>query len=89
MRLRTRHGILFLVLVGALNVGRIRVVGVQPAHAGLLEPPKPFARGQELARFEMGSTVVLLVPRDLAAPIEGLVEGQHVRLGTPIGRWRT
>jgi phosphatidylserine decarboxylase len=67
----------WLVMVGALNVGRIRVLGVEPGRAPgqRLE----FARGAELARFEMGSTVVLVVPR--AEPVPGLAPGAAVRLG--------
>jgi hypothetical protein len=32
---------------------------------------------------------VLLVPKGMALPEPRLAEGQHVRLGQPIGRWRT
>jgi phosphatidylserine decarboxylase len=76
------HGRAWLVMVGALNVGRIRVVGVEPGAA----PPRPleFARGSELARFEMGSTVVLVVPR--AEPLDGLAPGARVRLGQELAR---
>lgn len=67
----------FLVMVGALNVGRIRVVGLAPGAT----PPAPiaFARGAELARFEMGSTVVLVVPGARAVP--ELTAGTSLRLG--------
>ena len=73
----------FLVMVGALNVGRIRVVGVEPGTAP--GSPKPFEKGAELARFEMGSTVVLVVPNDLVVPEEDVAEGDVVRLGTALG----
>ena len=75
--LRGEHGPLFLVMVGALNVGRIRVVGVETGRSPA--PPLAFARGSELARFEMGSTVVLVVPG--ARPLSGLAAGASVRLG--------
>jgi phosphatidylserine decarboxylase len=75
------------VLVGALNVGRIRVVGVPHDNAGPVVPKKHFERGEEMARFEMGSTIVLLAPKGAAACAPGLAEGQAVRLGQPIGRW--
>jgi phosphatidylserine decarboxylase len=76
---------LFLVMVGALNVGRIRVVGVDPER-GLLPPGGlGFERGAELARFEMGSTVVLLAPPGTFAPLPGLAPGADLRLGQPIG----
>ncbi len=86
LRLASAHGTFLLVLVGAMNVGRIRVVGVPPSYAP--EPVRPgsrFERGAELARFEMGSTIVLVAPRGVASPIEGLAPGQGVRLGARIG----
>jgi phosphatidylserine decarboxylase len=75
--LRAAPARLYLVMVGALNVGRIRVLGVEPGRA----PARalPFARGAELARFEMGSTVVLVVPG--ASPSPGLDPGATLRLG--------
>ena len=65
----------------------MRVVGLQTGREGEIAPPLSFARGAELARFEMGSTIVLLAPRGLAAPLAGLREGQQLRLGQPIGRY--
>jgi phosphatidylserine decarboxylase len=67
----------WLVMVGALNVGRIRVVGLEPG--GTPAQALPFERGAELARFEMGSTVVLVVPGAEALP--DLAAGASVRLG--------
>jgi phosphatidylserine decarboxylase len=87
LRLATPHGPLGFVLVGATNVGRMRVVGVEPGHAGALDPPPALARGQELGRFEMGSTVVIVAPGDVARPAPGLAHGAPVRLGRPIGRF--
>jgi phosphatidylserine decarboxylase len=77
LRLCGAAGPSWLVMVGALNVGRIRVVGVAPN----LSPARPlaFERGAELARFEMGSTVVLVVPGARALP--ELVAGRTLRLG--------
>lgn len=87
LRLETAHGPLFLVLVGALNVGRIRVVGVEHGTAGALVPPRLFARGAELARFEMGSTIVLITPPGVARPREDIAPGTHVRVGEAIGHY--
>jgi len=87
LRLETARGALLMVLVGALNVGRIRVVGVEPGHAGALEPPRPLERGAELARFEMGSTVVLIAPPGLLRPAPGLALGRALRMGEPIGEY--
>ena len=75
------------MLVGALNVGRMRVVGIEPTARKRLAPEPAFARGAELARFEMGSTIVLCVPRGRAEALAGLAQGAPVRLGQRIGRW--
>ena len=85
LRLETDRGPFFLVAVGALNVGRIRVVGVEP-HAPAPKPALRFARGEELARFEMGSTVVLLSPRGGFVPTQELSVGTAVKMGQAIGR---
>jgi len=77
----------FMVLVGAMNVGRIRVVGVEPDHNGPLSAPRKFERGAELARFEMGSTIVLFAPPGTTACAPDLREGASVRMGSTIGRW--
>lgn len=87
LTLANERATLYLVLVGALNVGRMRVVGVEPSHAGALASPRSFARGEELARFEMGSTIVLFSPPDTLACAPELREGQPVRMGRPIGAW--
>ncbi len=83
--LEASAGPVYLVMVGALNVGRIRVIGVEP---GSPRPARPlhFARGAELARFEMGSTVVLVLPPRRVVPAAGLVPERALRLGEPIGR---
>ncbi len=86
LRLESEHGTFLLVLVGALNVGRIRVLGVEPSYAA--EPVRPgsrFDRGGELARFEMGSTIVLVAPRGVARANAQLAPGVAVRLGSRIG----
>lgn len=85
LELSTEHGSLWLVLVGATNVGRMCVLGLPQGRNGALSTPLPFDRGAELARFEMGSTIVLLAPRAMLSFFPGLRETQAVRLGQPIG----
>ncbi len=87
LQMESARGPLLLVMVGARNVSRIRVVGVEPTTQGRLEHPRSLARGEELARFELGSTVVLLAPPGQTRPAPTLVPGHAVRLGEPIGRW--
>ena len=87
LRFQSPHGPLLLVLVGALNVGRIRVVGVEPGSSGPLTPARELARGEELGRFELGSTVVLIAAGRRVFPSPTLVPGTPVRLGRSIGRW--
>lgn len=87
LHLETERGPLCLVLVGALNVSRMRVVGVEPYGSAPENPPRKFERGEELARFEMGSTIVLLAPKGSALHAEHLESDTPVRLGTPLGQW--
>jgi len=85
LRLDTARGPVLMVLVGALNVGRIRVTGVQPGVDATLD--REVARGEELARFELGSTVVLITPPGAAQPSVDVFDGRPVRQGAGLGRW--
>jgi phosphatidylserine decarboxylase len=91
----TALGPLALVLVGALFVGSIETV-----YAGEINPPptrgggvrridaglgREFARGEEIGRFNMGSTVVALLGR-AAAFSPSVTPGVAVRLGEPLAR---
>jgi phosphatidylserine decarboxylase len=85
-RLESHRGPFVMVLVGAVVVGRIRVVGVPPLHRGPVEPPRRFERGEEFGRFEMGSTVVLVTPPGFLAPLPEAAQGRSVRMGQAIAR---
>lgn len=87
LRLESEGGPLLMVLVGALIVGRIRVVGIERFGEGRLAEPRRFARGEEIARFEMGSTVVLIAPPGAATPLERPATGDSVRLGEALAVW--
>jgi phosphatidylserine decarboxylase len=78
----------FMVLVGALIVGRIRVVGLERFPDGPLAVPRRYTRGEELGRFEMGSTVVLVTPPGALEPGSALASGAEVRLGQRLAGWR-
>ncbi len=67
-----------LVKVGAMNVASIR-------YAAGDRPPDHVAKGEELAYFEFGSTVVLLWERGRFAPSARLAAGTNVRMGEKIG----
>jgi phosphatidylserine decarboxylase len=59
------HGVVVVVLVGAMIVGKITVKAIQSTDTPLglhrLEPALRVERGDELGTFHLGSTVVLLV----------------------------
>ncbi|CAH1221615.1 Phosphatidylserine decarboxylase proenzyme [Paenibacillus plantiphilus] len=65
-----------VVKVGAMNVSSIKYV--EPLHDKV-------GKGQELAYFEFGSTVVLLTEDDTFAPRSDLMTGVKVRMGEKLG----
>jgi phosphatidylserine decarboxylase len=82
-----------LVLVGAMNVGSIETV-----HEGVIapggrqlrqwhyDPPESFERGQELARFNLGSTAIVLLS-DRGPELAGSLETEAtLRVGATIAR---
>ena len=92
----TDLGPLAVVLVGALFVGSIETV-----FAGEINPPaarggavrrveaglgREFARGEELGRFNMGSTVVLLLGNRAVQFVDALAPGAPLRLGQALAR---
>jgi len=85
LHFETPDGPYYLVMVGALNVGRIRITGVEPDVSGALAKPRPVERGDEIGRFEMGSTIVLITPDRSREPSPTLADGARVRMGQPIG----
>lgn len=85
-----------LVMVGALNVASISTVW-----AGEVLPLRPrqnrhwhygersrvaLARGDELGRFNLGSTVILLLPPGMAELDAALEPGAALRMGQSVGR---
>jgi phosphatidylserine decarboxylase len=92
--IETPFGELALVAIGATVVGKIRVVyhGVEShrrwalARAGRVAPPYPLERGAELARFELGSSVILLARPGEATLDASLAAGQPIKMGQGIGR---
>jgi phosphatidylserine decarboxylase len=91
----TGAGPMAMVLVGAINVAAIETVW-----SGLVTPPpRPgievndkrgeriaLARGAEMGRFNMGSTVILLFGRRRVDWLDGLQTQQRLRMGQAIGQ---
>jgi phosphatidylserine decarboxylase len=85
-------GAFALVLVGALNVGSMATVwagDITPAARRVVTqlPPQTLTldKGEELGRFNMGSTVILLFEPQRVRWLAGLQAGVAVRLGQTIG----
>jgi phosphatidylserine decarboxylase len=91
----TECGPMAVVLVGALNVGTIGTVWQAEYRAGHRFPTSrdwrgdaaapELARGDELGWFNMGSTVILLLPAGAAEFSAGLVPGTRLRTGQVVG----
>ena len=87
----TAHGPLVMVLVGATIVGSMATVwhGVvnPPRRAQITEwtypstPPVSLEQGEEMGRFLLGSTVIVLWPEGAAELDAGLKPGHAVRMG--------
>jgi phosphatidylserine decarboxylase len=92
----TAHGPMAVILVGAIFVACIETVwtGVAtPPHTGRIRVEAPpdevrLARGAELGRFNMGSTVILLFGKDRARWEPACGAGAPVRMGQRIGSVR-
>jgi len=90
---RSSHGAFAIVLVGAMLVGSITLecCDLRPLYARRalgrlkLAPGTSVARGAELGRFNMGSTVILVFARDLIEWTSAM--DSEVRMGQPIGHW--
>jgi len=88
-----QFGKVALVMVGASNVGRITISFTETPAAWRRDGPTltvpsspiPIARGEELGRFNLGSTVVLLAADPSLKPAD-VVEGEPVWMGQPL--WR-
>jgi phosphatidylserine decarboxylase len=87
-----------MVLIGALFVGSIATVWhgevtPGPHRAGALSldairAPRALARGAEMGRFNMGSTVIMVFPRDSLEWLAALAPGTAIRVGQSLARLR-
>jgi phosphatidylserine decarboxylase len=90
----TEHGLMALVLVGAMNVAAIETVW-----DGLVTPPQKAAmsskgyadqniqlkKGEEMGRFNMGSTIIVLLENPAAWRVD-MQAGDAVRMGQFLGQ---
>ena len=81
------------VLVGALNVASLSTAALGDIPSGKArtwahDPPIAVRRGDELGRFNLGSTVVLVFARGAVEWLPGLRPGEPIRLGRAIGTVR-
>lgn len=95
LHFHTDQGPAAVILVGALNVGSITTPWtgeVRPRQRGVAEVinlpdgPVRLRKGELLGWFNMGSTVIVLMPRDAGSWSEKLRAGNTLRMGEPIGR---
>jgi phosphatidylserine decarboxylase len=91
----TGFGPMAMILVGAMVVA-----GIETVWSGQVAPPPKtpvtqdysqlpdtvaLARGEEMGRFKLGSTVILLFPRDTIAWEAHYAAGSSTTLGEPLG----
>ncbi len=92
----TEIGPMAIIMVGALNVGSMETIW-----AGQITPAEnrnraindtkysddeiELEQGQEMGRFNMGSTVILLLPENVMKWDAGMTEGNTVMMGEGIG----
>lgn len=91
----TEAGPMALVLVGAMIVGSVETVWsgiVAPGHGEVEttryegEQAQSFAKGEEMGRFRLGSTVVMVMPKDSVSWNDDQVAGKTVRMGEAFGQ---
>ena len=98
-RFETAHGPMAMVLVGAMVVAGIETVWtgpVTPAGRTVLSmdlesdaAARTLAKGAEMGRFQLGSTVILLLPRGVSGWDDHMVAAAPLRMGQRIGGWKS
>lgn len=91
----TEFGPMAMVLVGAMIVGSVETTwaGVVAPGTGLVTTttydsdsnPIRFEKGQEMGRFRLGSTIILLLPKGAVRWKSQLAAETKVRMGEPFG----
>lgn len=94
----TRVGPMAVVMVGALHVGSIETTwhgAVTPPYGKEIESwnyqnlksPVVFRKGQEIGRFNLGSTVIVLFGNPAVKLKPGLAHNSKMEMGQLIGAW--
>jgi phosphatidylserine decarboxylase len=93
---QTTHGKVLVILVGAMIVASIETVWAGPASPyrreqvtrfdSSAQTPQFYARGAEIGRFLLGSTVIVCFERERARLDRRIQPGQKVKMGEAIGR---
>ncbi len=92
----TDAGLIGLTMIGALFVGSMETIWagqISPPHKrgepSFYEPmqPRKLLRGDEMGRFNMGSTIILLMPAGAVDWDSSLQPGRAVRMGQSLGTW--
>lgn len=95
MHFKTDHGPAALIFVGAMNVGSISTPWtgeLRPRKHGVVDVPDisghatVLKKGDLLGWFNMGSTVILLLPPGVALWDDDLQPGETLRVGEAIGQ---
>lgn len=93
--LETENGMIAVVKVGATNVGKIVVTydsvrtnrWIRRAQHHAYPSGIPIEKGQELGRFEMGSTVILVFEKDTVELDPKIGEHRKVKFGEIVARF--
>lgn len=93
----TEQGPMAIILVGAMIVAGIQTVWagrMTPQRAATTDfshasPPVTLAKGDEMGRFLLGSTVILLFPKDTLLWDPQYHAGTATRMGEPLGTLRS
>ena len=77
----------YIAAVGATFVGSIRMVFIEKYKRDNRWKEISFSAAQmeEMGRFDLGSTMILVTPEELGTPVNGII-GTHVKTGTGILR---
>ena len=90
----TPAGEMAIVFVGALNVSSISTARLDEITSGgerrwREATPVRYARGAEIGRFNLGSTVIVLLEKGTMRWREDLVSTMTLKVGQPVGRVET